>query len=267
MIFEPSAKKPEPAPPTEVTPCKTCGAQFASEVHNLTGRAWKMETCPACVDRQEKARERQQREDDAQRERQQRWKRFCAAVPPAYRENDPARLPAGYETWQAAADAYQFGPEGLAFIGANATGKTRAMAALLHRLCMDEGRRVLAVPGVRLAEDALALTTGQSASVTPDPLTGRVPDGLNSYLKPLIEAQALFVDDLDKGRWIINKETAAAALYRVLDERRGEGRPVFVTANTGAGLARLFGERGPAIVARLRDLCRVVKPPESEGCP
>ena len=185
--------------------------------------------------------------------RERRLKIYNRAVPSTYREIDPERLPAEFPMWRAEAERYEFGRRGLAFIGPTGTGKTLCMTTqVLRRLCLEEGKLLLSVSGIQLAQDVMTIVSGNAQpGVT-----------LEGYLQPLIGAEVLFLDDLNKGVWT---QHPAAALYRILDERRGEGRPLFFTSNTLRNeLSKVFGQRGEAIVTRLADSSAIARMPRMQ---
>lgn len=237
----------------ETAQCRTCGQQFDAAVCMSPFDATKVLArqlhCDACVaaeqERQAQGRAAAAREK-AERELEDAWARIC---PMAYRsrleggQTDVARIEDN-PAWPEIA-AHQLGPTGLILRGPTGAMKTRCMFRLLRRYHVT-------VPRPRI----VAMTAGEFDRGARDAAGDFT---LSRWFDRLAGADALFLDDVGKGKW-----TAATAgqFWEIVDARTKDGRPLFITTNlSGRTLVDHLGlgpDIGEPLLRRLRESCKVV---------
>lgn len=131
---------------------------------------------------------------------------------------------------------------GIGLMGASKTGKTFLVYELLRRL-HEAGKSICDTTGTELAW----------AIASPDQSDRR------ELIERLVKADIAFIDDLGKEK-ITN--TVEADLYHIVEQRRRNLKPLFVTVNSsGDELAeRMSRDCGEAFINRLReDVCDFIK--------
>jgi DNA replication protein DnaC len=170
------------------------------------------------------------------------WVQTC---PGFYRKTDMAKL-AAMAHIPAAVHAevlgWPYGPKGLFLHGSPGTGKTRTMWTLLRRW-HDEGHRIASFHMAN-PESTFSLQVAQHY---------RDGDAIE-WLERIQAADVLFWDDIDKDKLTDRAEETAFAMF---EHFTSYGKPVMVTTNVRgqAFSARFTGERGSAILRRIREFC------------
>lgn len=236
----------------EAAHCRTCGKPFQSAVcrnplnpSNVLARQLHCDPCVAAEQERIAKTTAARRAEAAERDLQAAWERIC---PHEYRtklEGGPTDLERlGRDLPQLPEIlAHPLGPQGLILRGKTGAGKTRAMYRLLRSYFVRTPRpRIIAITAGefdRQARDAAGNFT------------------LSTWFRRLAEAEALFLDDLGKGKW-----TAATSgqFWELVDDRTRNGRPVFITTNfSGDRLVQVLGLDGDTaepLLRRLREHCR-----------
>ena len=215
--------------------CKDCGAEFDGPDDPVLSRF--IIACSRCNAVHEAGFKRE-REEREHREREQRWRELC---PAAYHDTamdklpDPARV--------AEILAWNYGPTGLLLYGRTRRGKTRC-AWLLVRKVFDSHKSIRTLDSLAGFEyGALFATNAREAG---DWVYERCRCGL------------LFMDDVFKVKLTDSFESA---VFAIVDYRLAHRLPIVATLNdTGETLsARMSKDRGEALVARLKEMCEVIK--------
>lgn len=192
------------------------------------------------------------RERDAEIKDQQRAERLAsrakwweAICPARYREPfDFTKVAASVDRAeiQRVLD-WRFSDRGLYLIGATGLSKTRAVATLLRRVYVDEGRSVKRMDGVQFANEA-----GAAFYSAPE---------AEKWLTGLTKPDVLWLDDLAK-RWTPATEEAA---FAVVERRTAEMRPLVITINYSREEMEAMTHDAEVVrplLRRLRDYCDVV---------
>ena len=225
----------------EVSACGECFSPMQTEVISFLGRRLEYAVlCESCQQRlaaerdAEEARNRAERLADA----------FDAMCPPLYRESDPQRLAGAFLR---ECEAWEFSPEGLGFIGAPGTGKTRCAWRLLRRLHFA-GRRVYGLT-------ATAYAKACADQFHDDP---EVKAGAEAVLRRCQRVEVLLLDDMGKQRFT---ERAEMELFALLEHRTGNLLPTVWTANAEKGDLKkmLSADRAEPLIRRLVEFSRVVR--------
>lgn len=157
---------------------------------------------------------------------------------------------APYQAPIAAVRAWQFGSiKGVLASGDSYRGKSRAMWALMHRLQVEEGRRI----SYFAAADFFARLNEQVNY-------GR--DEARGWIDGIAALPLLFIDDVGQEAMIIARERWARAwFFRMLDLRRSARLPLFITTNLSAKEMAQdpSGWRADPALSRLLDLCEPVR--------
>lgn len=238
--------------------CMGCGGEFDFGVIKFDGvpilvQKW----CPTCIEqRNESAKE--DADAAADRERVAQWDKLC---PVDYRKTDLKRLQREMREMNVAPKVVGTGltmyvtqfcdhvmqfdlkERGVALVGRTGRGKTRLMWLLLRRWFF-RGVRILTINGATFADEVAASYDDGSKAA-------------DEFLKRYIQVPILFWDDMDKLRITDRSETAA---YRLLEERRANGRVLCFTANsTPEELSRRMTEqRGGPVLTRLLAMAEVI---------
>lgn len=235
----------------EAATCGTCKAEFQAAVCVSPFSPGKVLArqlhCDPCV-KAENARQAQGRaaaaRERAERELEESWARIC---PMAYRtrleggQTDLARVEACPQ-WPEIA-AHPLGPIGLILRGPTGAMKTRCMFRLLRTYHVQTPRSRI-----------VAMTAGEFDRGARD-AGGEFT--LSKWFDRIATADALFLDDVGKGKW-----TAATAgqFWELVDARTKEGRPIFMTTNlSGKTLVEHLGlgpDIGEPLLRRLRESCK-----------
>ena len=215
--------------------CQDCGVEFNAPDDPILSRF--ALRCSRCAGEREAAYKREQQER-LKHEQEQRWRQIC---PPAYQETlvdklpDPARA--------AEILAWNYGPTGLLLYGPTRRGKTRC-AWLLARKTFDAGKSVQVLDSMAGFDYGGAFSA--SAAQAENWVYARCRSGL------------LFLDDVFKGKLTDSFESA---VFAIVDYRLAHRLPIVATLNdTGETLAaRMSKDRGAALVARLKEMCRTIE--------
>jgi DNA replication protein DnaC len=217
--------------------CKKCSAEFDGPefgpdeewLNRLPG------LCQKCSDEQAQATARAEKERKS-RERESRWRDLC---PPAYRDTVTEKLP--HPDKAAEILAWNYGSTGLLLHGPTRTGKTRC-AWLLVRKMFDAGK------SIRVLDSSAGFLY----------LRLFLNDGAPDWFQDHCDCAFLVLDDIFKAKLT---ESFEAAVFAIVDHRLSHKLPIVATLNdTGETLAaRMSPDRGDAFVARLKEMCQVVK--------
>lgn len=229
-------------PETKKATCERCCTEFEYELPNtnyarLHPVLYARRYCDACNAAAEADRKRQELEEKRQAEIERRGQYWDAVCPPLYRESDHNRLPV---TLVNAADQWQFGPQGLGFIGESGKGKTRTMFRLIRRLIRDENRTVRYVP---MAEFSMRIAKlGYEAE---------------KYVGQFVDTGVLLLDDLGKGKLT---DAVEGHLFHIVETRVANLRPILFTANAGVDRlsTMLSPDRAAPLLRRLGEFCDVI---------
>ncbi|HEV2320689.1 MAG TPA: hypothetical protein VGV18_13110 [Verrucomicrobiae bacterium] len=192
--------------------------------------------CPECS-RKEHEAVRLAEQDRMKRERESKWNAIC---PPGYRDTEIGKLPDAAKAAEVL--AWNYGPTGLLLHGATRRGKSRC-AWLLARKMFDQGKSVRALDALAGFEYATAFASAA---------------GAHAWINDYCRCGLLFFDDVFKARLTDSFE---AAVFAIAEYRQSHKLPVLASLNdTGETLmARMSADRGDALVARLREMCRVIQ--------
>lgn len=140
---------------------------------------------------------------------------------------------------------HPYSGKGLILRGQTDAGKTRAMWCLMRRYWAE-------VPRLRL----IALSAGQFDREARD-AAGTFT--LTAWFDRLARADALFIDDIGKGKWT---PATSGQFWELVDDRCKHHRPIYLTTNlngetlvTSLGLERDIAE---PLLRRLRQYCDVI---------
>lgn len=228
-------------PVIEVGACSECFTPMRTEVISFLGRRLDYAVLCECCQR----RLTSEREAEEARNRAGRLaKAFDAMCPPLYRESDPRRLAGAFLR---ESEAWEFSPEGLGFIGAAGTGKTRCAWRLLRRLHFA-GKRVYG-----LTATAYAKACADQFHDAPE-----VKAGAEAVLGRCRRVEVLLLDDMGKQRFT---ERAEMELFALLEERTGNLLPTLWTANAEKGDLKkmLSPDRAEPLIRRLVEFTKVVR--------
>ena len=233
------------------TACRECGGVIRYPTPEGESSRWLRllapKVCVACepvIEARAAECEREYERAEAASRKADRVRKWLIICPARYQNTNPAQVP---ERLMVAAAEWQFGERGLGIVGPTGQRKTRAMFLLLHRLYVDEGRRV-------------AYLTTSEFSHKVSRLSSEKMEQLDEFIGNLCTVPILFMDDLGKGRMTDRVESE---FYHVIEERYKNLKPILFTANgTASQLAGLMGEdRGAAVMRRLSEMCEVIKCP------
>lgn len=184
------------------------------------------------------------KQEQAEEEQERRQEAFNAICPPLYRESDSQRIPAAFLR---ECEAWEFGSEGLGFIGLAGCGKTRAAWMLLKRLHFS-GVRVFGITATGFAKACADQwhDDPQAKALAEDTLTR------------CRRTKVLLLDDLGKNKFT---ERAELELFDLLEHRSSHGLPIIWTANAGRETLKqmLSPDRGEPILRRLVEFSKVVR--------
>lgn len=166
----------------------------------------------------------------------QRNEKFLTICPPLYRDTKPEMISTPKKDIVL---QWEYQPRGLLLYGEPRTFKTR-LAWLVVKNLVLEGRTVEA-----MTSGEFALQSAENAGSE-----GR------QWFHRLAKADVLFIDDFGKSKMT---ERVEADLFDVLEVRAANLKPCIITTNFGKDLeAKLTADRGPAIIARLREFCHPI---------
>ncbi|MCE9543633.1 MAG: ATP-binding protein [Verrucomicrobia bacterium] len=190
--------------------CRFCNSVIEWEAIEIQGRVW--ELAPSVCDDCEGMRANGS--EATLNAKADRIAEFKTTIPRIFRDTDKARLPSSLTI---AADAWAYGPQGLAFAGPSGKGKTRAMFILLQRMA-GEGRSV----GFITSTDFDHISRDQFS----DDAMER--NQAKEKLRSIRSVRVLLLDDLGKGKMTERSETELFALF---DSRTSAGLPTLWTSN------------------------------------
>lgn len=193
--------------------------------------------CPACAEARRIANEKKQT-DAFLAQRESDWRQIC---PPIYRETQPEKLPDPAKLVKVL--EWEHNRHGLILHGKTRKGKSRC-AWLLARKVFFEGKSVRVLDSRSGFEYAARFSHGAE----------RVLDYIDSHSR----CGLLFLDDVFKAKLT---ESFEQAIFAIIENRQAFGRPILATTNdTGDTLkSRMSADRGDALIARLKEMCEVVK--------
>lgn len=232
--------------------CRTCGKLFQSAVcrhpmnpEKVLARQLHCDPCVTAEQERIATTAAAARAEAAERDLQAAWERVC---PMEYRNRmeggptDVERLKRELPQFEEIL-AHPLGPQGLILRGKTGAGKTRAMFRLLRSYFVR-------TPRPRI----VALTAGEFDRQARD-AAGNFT--LSAWFKRLVEADALFVDDVGKGKW---SPATSAQFWELIDDRTKNGRPIYITTNFSGGrlvqVLGLDGDTAEPLLRRLREHCR-----------
>ena len=232
--------------------CRTCGKPFLSAVcrnplnpSKVLARQLHCDPCVAAEQERIATTAAALRAEAAERDLQAAWERDCPMEFRAKLEGGPTDLERLARELPQLPEilAHPLGAQGLILRGKTGAGKTRAMYRLLRSYFVG-------TPRPRI----LALTAGEFDRQARD-AAGNFT--LSTWFRRLAEADALFVDDVGKGKWT---PATSGQFWEVIDDRTRNGRPVFLTTNfSGDRLVQVLGLDGDTaepLLRRLREHCK-----------
>lgn len=212
--------------------CEGCGEVFASPIQ--------MTRCWNCAEKAV-ASEIEKADCEAQEARR---RAFWVGVPPLYRKTDKARLK---PVLAQIVESWEYGPQGVGFVGSAGAGKTRAAVLLLEK-ANEADKSTLYISATELSACAAALFSD-------DP---KEKNEAKSKLARTKTVKCLLIDDLGKGRLT---DRAESELYDILEHRTSHELPTIWTSNSNAqGLRSMFSQdRSDALIRRLgKEFCQHV---------
>jgi DNA replication protein DnaC len=229
--------------------CPTCGD--ACKVHYLDfGDGKRHMQCGLCKpcgeaeEREAKLRMEQDRHDENK-------KRLNAIMPKIFRRTTRDRLP--YPQLLDTALRWQWGAMGLLFVGQTGSGKSRVAWEVVKRECLA-GRRFAAI------DETFGTTV--SKHLFQNILA------YEQWLIKLCHVPLLLIDDVTH---CTMTDRVEEALFRIVDERTKQERPIIMTTNeTGETLAaKIGGTKGEPLARRLREFCETITSDgmENTQCP
>jgi len=236
----------------ETATCRTCQTQFEAAIlrspFDRSKIMARQRHCDPCV-AAENLRMAQGREETrllaSQARFEAQWAEIC---PEAFRtlseggRTDPIRLDAEQPALREVSN-HPFGPHGLILRGDTGGGKTRCMFRLLRRYYEQTP-----------APTIMAMSAGQFDREARD-AAGTFT--LSAWFDRLAGCDALFIDDLGKGRWT---PATAGQFWEVVDDRTKHGRPLYLTTNaSGETLVKAWGldrDIAEPLIRRLRENCK-----------
>jgi DNA replication protein DnaC len=229
----------------ENIPCIECGSQFASEsvVGEIRGVDLKLSSkrCDSC----QEAKERSLLEvSQTNSKNVMGWEEIC---PPVYQDFQIEKLPRSSQTLAGRVLDWGGGSKGIGLFGESRTGKT----FILHEL-------------MRIQHDAGA-SVHLTSSVEFAWAMGSLGGERDREMDRCLRADMLLLDDIGKEKLT---ERVESDLYRVVEQRRRNLKPMFTSVNScGESLANAMSlDGGWPIVNRLRfDLCEFLRVPELDS--
>ena len=213
--------------------CADCAAPMVIETLVVCGREFfANRLCAACSET--RAQARRQAELQEMRARQTGvWERIC---PPTYRLTD-SNHPAINPALLAQMLRWRPGGKGIGLCGDPRLGKTRMMFLLL---------RELHFAGIGVAYVRATALAGLGSLLFDDAEKYET----RNQIKRLHQVPVLFIDDLSKERCT---DRSAEQFYDLIEDRGTERATLWTSIYDGEKLEKMMGERGPAILGRLRE--------------
>jgi len=232
--------------------CETCQVSFNAAVMRSPFDPFQVlftqRHCEACCASEVARRCTAEAEADRKAridEREAHWQRVCPLEFRTTEEGGRTDLARLLREQGHAAEiiAHPLDGQGLVARGDSGTGKTRAVWRLLRRY-HDAGRYIRAMTSGEF--DRQARDAGGKFTLT-------------EWVKKLVDADVLFVDDLGKAPWT---PATVGLFFDVLDERYKAGRVMVMTSNlSGPKLVhqlRIGKDIADPMLRRIRETCRVV---------
>lgn len=198
--------------------------------------------CPECL------RKQSERDDRIRAARlMAKEETAMSEIPPGFRNTSRKLLPHPEKLDEAL--AWKFGRRGLLCLGPTRCGKSRILWEVAKRE-IKAGRSVRAVTSFELLRYPALFMEGNDAA-------GKFADSLAN-------ADLVLLDDTFKAKLTDRVEEL---LFAIIDKRSQWNRPCLVTVNdTGETLqSRLSSDRGPALIARLREFCQTITFADTES--
>ena len=234
--------------------CESCNQAFQAAVvfspFNANKELFRQRRCGPCIELRNRSVA-----GEAEIARQSIYKRqtdieWCNLCPIEFRtipeggQTDVDRL--GRENSQLGKiTSHPLGERGLIIRGGTGAGKTRAMYRLF-RAYFDKS------PRPRL----IAITSGQFDRQARD-AAGTFT--LSQFFDRLAKADALFIDDIGKGKWTT---ATSSQFWELVDDRTRNRKPIFLTTNlNGETLVASLGldrDIAEPLLRRIRESCDVV---------
>lgn len=234
--------------------CESCGVGFMAAVvfspFDGTKELFKQRRCSLCIEthNQNAAAESElHRQSFTNNKTNSVWELICPAEFRLFSEGGNTDLP------RLAMDVpklptitmHPLGNRGLIIRGGTGAGKTRSMYRLF-RVYFDK------TPRPRL----IALSSGQFDRQARD-AAGTFT--LSQWFDRLAKCDALFIDDIGKGKWT---PATASQFWELVDERTKNRKPIFLTTNlNGETLVASLGldrDIAEPLLRRIRESCDVV---------
>lgn len=234
--------------------CESCGVSFMAAVvfspFDSTKELFKQRRCNLCIETHNKCAANEAeyaRQSILKRQTDVEWGNLC---PIEFRtiseggQTDADRL--GMENSQLGKiTSHPLGERGLIIRGGTGAGKTRAMYRLF-RAYFDKS------PRPRL----IAITSGQFDRQARD-AAGTFT--LSQWFDRLAKTDALFIDDIGKGKWT---PATSSQFWELVDDRTRNRKPIFLTTNlNGETLVASLGldrDIAEPLLRRIRENCDVI---------
>lgn len=234
--------------------CETCQGEFQAAVvfspFDSTKELFRQRRCGTCIEqhnRNSASEAESARQSIFKRQADVDWGNLCPIEFRAISEGgqtDVERL--GIEVAQLESiTSHPLGERGLIIRGGTGAGKTRSMYRLF-RVYFEK------TPRPRL----IAMTSGQFDRQARD-AAGTFT--LTQWFDRMAKADALFIDDIGKGKWT---PATSSQFWELVDDRTRNRKPIFLTTNlngetlvSSLGLDRDIAE---PLLRRIRESCDVV---------
>lgn len=222
--------------------CIDCGIEI--EFQSLMKAFSGAQTCPPCKEKRQKQQEERAEKERIEKERHKKHQSFLRmkmVCPAEYIETKVESLPNPAAAKKAM--AWQYGKKGMIFHGATRRGKTRC-AWLVAKTVIESEKTVEVLDSMSAFRYMAAFSSGGDESFT--------------WIMDKSKCGLLIMDDVFKAKLT---ESYESAIFAIIDYRCANGLPIIATLNdTGDTLmSRMTQDRGGALVARLREMCEVVK--------
>lgn len=234
--------------------CEGCGITFEAAIarspfdaSRIIARQRRCEPCVSAFEARIADEERKARQEAARAQSEAVWESVC---PKSYRTTDEGGL-TDLETLAKSVPkldeilSHPLGHRGLILRGDTGLGKTRAMYRLLRRYHESQPRPKI-----------IAMSAGEFDRGARD-AAGQFK--LTEWFESLASSDALFIDDIGKGRWT---PATAGQFWEIVDARSKAARPIFLTTNcSGDTLVRSIGldkDIAEPLLRRLRENCKAI---------
>ena len=218
--------------PTESAICQTCEKAFEASFALVFGKKLIQIHCDPCLELAEK-----RQADRVKTSKAKGWDDVC---PTLYAGYDFEKLPEAGKLIVPKVMAWQESSKGYGLIGDSFLGKSFILHELFRRW-FEHGKLVVMVSATEFA-----WACGSTEQ-----------DERRNLIERMIRADMLLLDDLGKEKIT---ERVESDLYHVLEMRRRNLKPIFVTVNSsGEELKKkLSADGGDPILNRIRDICEIL---------